>query len=155
MSPKPLKISSFLALNKLGARNNSLYWKKKKKERKKEIKSPHLKGLILKVWVWYLFTTLTTWNKTDISQIFVQFVQFSPDEKTISITIKNILITSWFLCFCNISHLISLIMNSFLLMILCFQQHLPIASPQIILTTTWIFVLGHFSSSPAHLDFCS
>ena len=100
-----------------------------------------------------LLTTLTTWNKTDISQIFVQFVQFSPDEKTISITIKNILITSWFLCFCNMSHLISLIMNSFLLTILRFQQHLPAASPQIILTTPWIFVLGYFSSSPAHLDF--
>ena len=58
-----------------------------------------------------LFTTLTTWNKTDISQIFVQFVWFSPDEKTISATIKNILITSWFLCFCNMRHLISLIMK--------------------------------------------
>ena len=60
---------------------------------------------------------MTIWNNTDfiiyfLFPLFLQFVQFLQDEKTISTTIGKMLITFRFLLL--LSHFISLYMNGFL-----------------------------------------
>lgn len=60
-----------------------------------------------------LFAFPTSWSKSNIFPLFIQFVQFPHVEKTASTRIEKILISRCFYV-CYMSHFISLIMEGFL-----------------------------------------